>query len=143
MVPEHNVSAGRRTRSWTRGGTLALFLLLLSGLLIPAPATANRQPSAAEFGQIRSALKGHLAGGYYCPRRSLTRVSGRNPRWAVAEARSNCGIGSQTVRFFVSRPSAKSNRWRFRLFRFQKLGPGGLTPCGTRVIPRDIRCGFR
>lgn len=62
-------------------------------------------------------------------------VSGRDPCWAIAQTGSSCGLGSQTVRFFVSRPSARSSTWRFRLFGFQRLGTGKPTPCGTRAIP--------
>ena len=123
-------------------GLLALIaaIALVGSGVCPDAADARRKATRSEFRHIRQALKGHLSDGFYCPKPSSTFVSTRRPLWAVAQTLSNCGLGSYTALFFVSRSSRRSAHWRFRQARYERV-PGGGIPCGSRRIPRDIRCG--
>lgn len=122
--------------------------IVLVGLIVMAlfsatdSSSAAQKPSKSQFNQIRKALEGHLQQGYYCPRRVNSRISDSNRRWAMTQSRSNCGLGSQTVRHFVSRAKGGTG-WKFRQFRYELLGSGQPVPCGSRKVPRDIRCGLR
>jgi peptidyl-prolyl cis-trans isomerase B (cyclophilin B) len=106
----------------------------------PGPAEAARHPTAKEFRQLEAAVAKNPHGAYYCAERKGTWLSTLRPRWALAQMRSNCGLGSQTVRFFLVR-TGKTQGWRIAERRYEQLGAGRGIPCGSPRVPRDIRCG--
>lgn len=119
--------------------TFLLAVLVACAALAPT-ADAFRSPRKGEFRAIAAAVKKNPDGSYYCARRSTTWVSTLRRRWALAEMRSNCGLGSQTVRFFVKRrPRGKG--WRLVERRYERLGSGRGVGCGSRRVPPDLRCG--
>lgn len=119
--------------------TLAALCVWLA-LALPAVAYAKRLASAGEFGAIARAVAENPDGDYFCPSREAVWVSTTDSRWAVAVMRSNCGVGSQTVRFFVHRNERTSKRWKLRERKYERLGTGLGIPCGSRRVPSDIRC---
>jgi hypothetical protein len=108
----------------------------------PRPALPSRRPpTSAEFAGIAAAVQARPDGSYYCATPGSTWVSGEDANWAVASMRSNCGLGSQTVRFFVSRSSPTVTDWVLRERQYELLGTGLPIPCGSAAVPADIRCG--
>jgi hypothetical protein len=108
-------------------------------LVFAVGASAARHATRSEFRAIERVVE-RQDGGFYCATRDRTRVSTRNRRWAVAAARSNCGLGSQTALYFLRH---SDGRWRVRQRRYERAGSGQPIPCGRRPVPRDIRCGPR
>lgn len=117
-------------------GVLLLFLATLA-----SPADAFRAPRDAEFDAIAAAVAKNPDGDYYCAERASTWVSTLRSRWALAQMRSNCGLGSQTVRFFLKRRIGQQKGWRLVERHYERLGTGEGIPCGSRRTPADIRCG--
>jgi hypothetical protein len=123
----------------TRG--VAAYLLLLFVVTFVASAHAFRKPRRAEFHAIAAAVAKNPDGSYYCAKRRSTWVSTVRPRWALAQMRSNCGLGSQTVRFFLKQRTGRRAGWRLVERHYERLGAGAGVPCGSQRTPPDIRCG--
>lgn len=120
-------------------GTVCVGALILI-MSLAGPADAFRSPGKAEFRAIAAAVEKNPDGSYYCAERETTWASTLRPRWALAEMRSNCGLGSQTVRFFLKRRTGQKG-WRVAERHYERLGMGEGVPCGSRRTPPDIRCG--
>lgn len=118
-------------------------MCMVLALALPAAAEAKRIASAREFAGIAKAVAAGPDRGFYCPQRDAVWISTTNSKWAVAVMLSNCGQGSQTVRFFVYRERHGSNVWTLRERKYEALGTGKGIPCGSRRVPTDIRCARR
>jgi hypothetical protein len=119
---------------------LALTVLVGCAILAPS-ADAFRSPRKGEFRVIAAAVKTNPDGSYYCAKRSTTWISTLHHRWALAEMRSNCGLGSQTVRFFLKRRAGARKGWRLVERRYERPSTGQGVGCGSRRVPPDLRCG--
>lgn len=118
----------------------ACILAVVTPFASASPADAFRAPRKAEFRAIAAAVKRNPDGAYYCAKRRTTWISTVRRRWALAQMRSNCGLGSQTVRFFLKRRAGRRG-WRLVERHYERLGTGRGVPCGSRRTPPDIRCG--
>lgn len=127
-------SLGRKAR----GLGIGVFLFLTC---FTAPTDAFRAPRDDEFRAIAAAVAKNPDGSYYCAERDTTWVSTLHRRWALAQMLSNCGLGSQTVRFFLKRNSGQRAGWHLVERHYEQLGTGKGIPCGSRHTPADIRCG--
>ncbi len=122
------------------GRALGIGALLLLATFAP-PTDAFRAPRDDEFRAIAAAVAKNPDGSYYCAERRTTWVSTLRPRWALAQMLSNCGLGSQTVRFFLERNSGQRAGWHLVERHYEQLGTGKGIPCGSQRTPADIRCG--
>lgn len=118
----------------------AVLCALVMATAFAAPASAFRAPGDSEFRAISAAVERNPDGSYYCAERRTTWVSTQRRNWALAQMRSNCGLGSQTVRFFLERRAGRPG-WRLAERHYERLGTGSGVPCGSRRVPPDIRCG--
>lgn len=95
-------------------------------------------PAMREFTPIKRAVKDEPPGkAYWCPKRHSTYLSDHAQQWAAVVMLSNCGYGSQAVRFFLHE---RRGGWSVVQKRFEKLGSGRPVPCGRPPVPSDIRC---
>lgn len=122
----------------TKRGRL-IVLAVVCATCIPGEANAKVRPALSDYEPIKSVVV-QASDGFFCPPRRSTWISTVNRRWAVARALSNCGQGSQTARFFLRRGTTPGSAWRIVERRFERPGTGRTTACGSRRVPRDIRC---